>query len=92
MTASVVPHLINDDLSSGAVLGGDVVFGGDAGWQARSAGHAPGHALFCKGEGPAFAFALHVFSSGVNGTWREMRPAYSAAVRMDGVAGWCEGL
>jgi len=32
MTASVVPHLINDDLSSGAVLGGDVVLGGDAGW------------------------------------------------------------
>eukprot|EP00966_Prymnesium_polylepis_P239587 5540926-Prymnesium_polylepis.1 len=32
MTASVVPHLINQDYSTGAVLGGDVVLGGDAGW------------------------------------------------------------
>merc|ERR1711966_449400 len=28
MTASVVPYLINEDMSSGAVLGGDVVIGG----------------------------------------------------------------
>ena len=32
MTAAVVPHLINQDMSSGAVLGGDVVMGGDMGW------------------------------------------------------------
>jgi len=32
MTASVVPHLINNEMSSGAVLGGDVVIGGDVGW------------------------------------------------------------
>ena len=32
MTASVVPPSINPDLSSGAVLGGDVVIGGDVGW------------------------------------------------------------
>jgi len=32
MTASVVPHTINSDTSTGAVLGGDVVIGGDAGW------------------------------------------------------------
>ena len=32
MTAAVVPHLINQDMSSGAVLGGDVVMGGDLGW------------------------------------------------------------
>merc|ERR1712100_280334 len=32
MTASVVPFSINQDMSSGAVLGGDVVIGGDVGW------------------------------------------------------------
>ena len=32
MTASVVPDSINQDMSSGAVLGGDVVIGGDIGW------------------------------------------------------------
>ena len=32
MTASVTPHSINNDMSSGAVLGGDVVIGGDVGW------------------------------------------------------------
>merc|ERR1719181_2188519 len=32
MTASVVPHLINDQMTSDAVLGGDVVIGGDVGW------------------------------------------------------------
>jgi len=32
MTASVVPHSINDGMSSDAVLGGDVVLGGDMGW------------------------------------------------------------
>merc|ERR1719305_1310532 len=32
MTASVVPHSINQDMSSGAILGGDVVIGGDVGW------------------------------------------------------------
>jgi len=32
MTASVVPHSINNDMTSGAVLGGDVVIGGDVGW------------------------------------------------------------
>jgi len=32
MAASVVPHSINQAMSSGAVLGGDVVIGGDVGW------------------------------------------------------------
>ena len=32
MTASVVPHTINEDMTSGAILGGDVVIGGDVGW------------------------------------------------------------
>ena len=32
MLASVVPHSINHEMSSGAVLGGDVVIGGDVGW------------------------------------------------------------
>ena len=32
MTASVVPDSINQFQSSGAVLGGDVVIGGDIGW------------------------------------------------------------
>jgi len=32
MTAGVVPHSINEEMASGAVLGGDVVIGGDAGW------------------------------------------------------------
>ena len=32
MTAAVVPDSINADMSSGAVLGGDVVIGGDVGW------------------------------------------------------------
>jgi hypothetical protein len=32
MTASVVPHAINDEMSSGAILGGDVVIGGDVGF------------------------------------------------------------
>ena len=32
MTAGVVPHSINDEMTSGAVLGGDVVIGGDIGW------------------------------------------------------------
>jgi hypothetical protein len=32
MTAAVVPHSINTDMTSGAVLGGDVVIGGDVGW------------------------------------------------------------
>jgi len=32
MTASVVPNSINDDMSTGAVLGGDVVIGGDVGF------------------------------------------------------------
>ena len=32
MTAGVVPHSINQEMSSGAVLGGDVVIGGDIGW------------------------------------------------------------
>jgi hypothetical protein len=32
MTAAVVPNSINQDMSSGAVLGGDVVIGGDVGW------------------------------------------------------------
>ncbi len=32
MTAAVVPNSINQEMSSGAVLGGDVVIGGDIGW------------------------------------------------------------
>jgi len=32
MTASVVPNSINQDIASGAILGGDVVIGGDVGW------------------------------------------------------------
>jgi hypothetical protein len=32
MATSVVPHSINQSMSSGAVLGGDVVIGGDVGW------------------------------------------------------------
>ena len=32
MTASVVPNSINDDYSDGAIIGGDVVIGGDSGW------------------------------------------------------------
>jgi len=32
MTAGVVPHSINQEMASGAILGGDVVIGGDAGW------------------------------------------------------------
>jgi hypothetical protein len=32
MTAGVVPHSINQEMGSGAVLGGDVVIGGDVGW------------------------------------------------------------
>ena len=32
MTAGVVPHSINNEMTSGAVLGGDVVIGGDIGW------------------------------------------------------------
>ena len=32
MTAGVVPHSISQDMSSGAVMGGDVVIGGDVGW------------------------------------------------------------
>jgi hypothetical protein len=32
MTAGVVPRSINQEMASGAVLGGDVVIGGDAGW------------------------------------------------------------
>jgi hypothetical protein len=32
MSASVVPHSVNQDLASNVVLGGDVVIGGDAGW------------------------------------------------------------
>jgi hypothetical protein len=32
MTASVVPNSINEEMSSGAVLGGDVVIGGDVGF------------------------------------------------------------
>jgi hypothetical protein len=32
MTAGVVPHAINQEMGSGAVLGGDVVIGGDVGW------------------------------------------------------------
>ena len=31
MTAGVVPHSINQDMASGAILGGDVVIGGDIG-------------------------------------------------------------
>jgi hypothetical protein len=32
MTAAVVPHSINQEMTSGAVMGGDVVIGGDIGW------------------------------------------------------------
>jgi len=32
MTAAVVPHSINNDLSQSAYIGGDVVLGGDGGW------------------------------------------------------------
>jgi hypothetical protein len=32
MYASVTPFSINNDMGSGAVLGGDVVIGGDVGW------------------------------------------------------------
>ena len=32
MTAAVVPHSINQDMASGAILGGDVVIGGDVGF------------------------------------------------------------
>jgi hypothetical protein len=32
MTAGVVPHSINQAMAEGAVLGGDVVIGGDVGW------------------------------------------------------------
>ena len=32
MTAGVIPYMISDEMSSGAVLGGDVVIGGDIGW------------------------------------------------------------
>jgi hypothetical protein len=32
MTAAVVPHSISEEISSSAVLGGDVVIGGDVGW------------------------------------------------------------
>jgi len=32
MTASVVPDSINNDMATGAVLGGDVVIGGDVGF------------------------------------------------------------
>jgi len=32
MTAGVVPNSINQEMSTGAVLGGDVVIGGDIGW------------------------------------------------------------
>jgi hypothetical protein len=32
MSCSVVPHSINPEMGSGAVLGGDVVIGGDVGW------------------------------------------------------------
>merc|ERR1719326_121008 len=32
MTAAVVPNSINQNVGSGAVLGGDVVIGGDIGW------------------------------------------------------------
>jgi len=32
MTAGVVPHSINQEMASGAILGGDVVIGGDVGW------------------------------------------------------------
>jgi len=32
MTASVVPHLINEDMSTNAIYGGDVVIGGDVGF------------------------------------------------------------
>jgi len=32
MTAAVVPHTINNEMTADAVLGGDVVIGGDVGW------------------------------------------------------------
>ena len=32
MAAGVVPYSVNDEMSTGAVLGGDVVIGGDVGW------------------------------------------------------------
>jgi hypothetical protein len=32
MTAGVVPHTINEEMGAGAVLGGDVVIGGEVGW------------------------------------------------------------
>ena len=32
MTAAVVPHSINQDMAGGAILGGDVVIGGDVGF------------------------------------------------------------
>jgi hypothetical protein len=32
MAAGVVPHSINEEMTSGAVMGGDVVIGGDIGW------------------------------------------------------------
>ena len=32
MTAAVVPHSINQDMAAGAILGGDVVIGGDVGF------------------------------------------------------------
>jgi hypothetical protein len=32
MSAAVVPHSINQEMSSNVVLGGDVVIGGDVGW------------------------------------------------------------
>jgi len=32
MSAAVVPHAINQEMSSNVVLGGDVVIGGDVGW------------------------------------------------------------
>ena len=32
MSAAVVPHSINEEMGSGAIMGGDVVIGGDVGW------------------------------------------------------------
>merc|ERR1712146_71244 len=32
MTCSAVPHSINQEMNTGAVMGGDVVIGGDVGW------------------------------------------------------------
>merc|ERR1711988_727695 len=37
MTAGVVPHSINQEMNMGAVLGGDVVIGGDVGFYAAHA-------------------------------------------------------